>query len=57
MRALIHNDRGKTREYEGVSKIIDEGEQLRVFRIEEGEEPEFTVPEGSIVEVSEEDSG
>lgn len=56
MRALIHNNRAKTREYECVSKIINEGDQLRVLRIEEGEECEFTVPEGYIVEVAEEDA-
>lgn len=52
MKALIHNDRGKTREYEDISKIVDEGDQLRVFQTDEEGETEFTVPEGHIVEVS-----
>jgi len=51
MRALIHNDRGKTQEYTNVERIARESDSLHVTRKEGEQEEEFTIPEGMIVEV------
>lgn len=54
MKALIHNDRGKTREYTDVVKIVRDGDSLRVTRNDGENKEQFAIPEGLIVEVVDE---
>jgi len=47
MEVAITTERGKTREYENVLKVITEGSDVRMIRLSDGEEEEITI-QGSI---------